>query len=201
MSNANVRYLLFDIESVADGDLISKIVYPDQELSAEQAIQTYAAERMEKYGTEFIPYTFHIPVAVSIIKISKEFDIVDIVSLDEGKYRPHVITKNFWDGWKAYREPTLISFNGRTFDIPLMELAAFRYGVNIGDWFRDEGPSYEQPRNRYNNRAHIDGLVNRGCPNRTIADEWYCFFRRAIPLTASSRATEELLENKMICLR
>jgi len=29
-----------------------------------------------------------------------------------------------------YRRPTLVSFNGRTFDVPLLELAAFRYGIS-----------------------------------------------------------------------
>ncbi|MEM9410946.1 MAG: 3'-5' exonuclease, partial [Planctomycetota bacterium] len=51
---------------------------------------------------------------------------------------------------------TLVSFNGRTFDIPLLELAAFRYGIDIGDWMNNRGPSYEQPRNRYNAQSHLD---------------------------------------------
>ena len=49
--------------------------------------------------------------------------------LDEPQFRPHVITEHFWRGWEKYRRPTLVSFNGRTFDLPLLELAAFRYGL------------------------------------------------------------------------
>ena len=53
--------------------------------------------------------------------------------------------------------PTFVSFNGRTFDIPLMELAAFRYGISVRDWFVSANkPTYEQKRNRYNQVAHID---------------------------------------------
>ena len=131
MPSPAVSYLVFDIESIADGELISRVRYPGEGYSAEKAIEVYCAERMELYGTEFIPYTFHVPVAVAIIKLSVDFRIIDIVSLDAPEYRPHVITQNFWEGWRIYKMPTFVSFNGRTFDIPLMELAAFRYGISI----------------------------------------------------------------------
>jgi len=156
MSTKNVRYLVFDIESVADGDLISKVRYPGNDYSAQEATDAYCAELMEQYGTEFIPYTYHIPIAISIIKIDAQLKIVDVVTLDAPEYRPHVIAKKFWDGWKVYDMPTLVSFNGRTFDIPLMELAAFRYGISIPAWFNVHEKSFEQRRNRYNQRAHLD---------------------------------------------
>ncbi|HEY2249397.1 MAG TPA: 3'-5' exonuclease, partial [Planctomycetaceae bacterium] len=52
--------------------------------------------------------------------------------------------------------PTLVSFNGRGYDLPLLELAAFRYGLSIPYWFNVDGKSFEQARNRYNCYAHID---------------------------------------------
>ena len=156
MSSPAVRYLVFDIESIADGDLIAKVRYPNEKYSAKKAIEVYCAERMEQYGTEFIPYTFHIPVSVAVIKIGEDLDLIDIVTLDSPEFRPHVITKHFWDGWKAYKKPTLVSFNGRTFDIPLMELSAFRYGISIPEWFNIHERTYDQKRNRYNQDSHFD---------------------------------------------
>ncbi len=156
MSSPAVSYLVFDIESIADGDLVSRVRYPGEGYSPEKAIEVYCAERMEQFGTEFIPYTFHIPVSVAIIKLTVDFRIIDIVTLDAPKYRPHIITKHFWDGWRAYQMPTFVSFNGRTFDIPLMELAAFRYGISIPGWFNLNQRTYEQKRNRYNQGAHIN---------------------------------------------
>jgi predicted PolB exonuclease-like 3'-5' exonuclease len=67
-----------------------------------------------------------------------------------------VITEKFWRGWEAYRRPTLVSFNGRSFDLPLMELAAFRYGVSVPGWFAVGGKAFEQPRGRYNTQSHLD---------------------------------------------
>lgn len=156
MPNPAARYFIFDIESVADGDLIAKVRYPGDRLTPAEAIDRYSAERMEQTGSEFIPYTFHLPVAIAIVKIDAEFQIIDIVTLDVPEYRPHVLTKHFWEGWKAYRMPTLVSFNGRSFDIPLMELSAFRFGVAIPEWFNIYGKSWEQKRGRYNQTSHLD---------------------------------------------
>ena len=156
MSSPQVRYLIFDVESVADGDLISKIRYPGESMTADQAIAAYRAELLEKYETEFIPYTFQIPIAIAVMKVDQELGIIDIVTLDEPEYRSHVITRLFWQGWQHYRQPTLVSFNGRSFDLPLLELAAFRYGIGLPAWFNIFEKSWEQYRNRYNQVSHMD---------------------------------------------
>ena len=156
MSSPAVSYLVFDIESIADGDLISKVRYPGEGYSAKKAIEVYCAERMEQFGSEFIPYTFHVPVSVAIFKLAVDFRIIDIVTLDAPQYRPHVITKHFWDGWRIYKMPTFVSFNGRTVDIPLMELSAFRFGMGIPAWFNLKERTYDQKRNRYNMNSHLD---------------------------------------------
>lgn len=156
MSSPAVSYLVFDIESIADGDLISRTRYPDQNYDPHKAVEVYCAERLEQFGSEFIPYTYHIPIAVAVIKVSVNFRILDLVTLDAPHYRPHVITRHFWEGWRAYQQPTLVTFNGRTFDIPLMELAAYRYGIGVPDWFNQHQRAYDQCRNRYNQAAHLD---------------------------------------------
>jgi predicted PolB exonuclease-like 3'-5' exonuclease len=130
MADPSVTYLAFDIESVADGDLVSRIRYPGEKPGPDEAVARYRAELMEKYESDFTPYTFHLPISV--------------------------ITENFWRGWEKYRRPTLVSFNGRTFDIPLLELCAFRFGVSVPAWFNVTAKSFEQYRNRYNMDAHID---------------------------------------------
>ncbi len=164
MSDHGIKYLLFDVESVADGSLVSGVRYPGQNLSPADAIATYRQELMEKNGTDFIPYTFQIPVSVVVGKVSEDFELLELVTLDAPEFRPHAITQKFWLGWKMYSHPTFVTFNGRTFDLPLMELAAFRYGISVPDWFAGE-KSWEQPRNRYNSWSHIDlqeVLTNHG---------------------------------------
>jgi len=161
-----VKYLVFDIESVTDPRLVQQIKYPGEEISPEEAIFRFREERMEKTGSDFIPYTFHVPTSIAIAKVSAQYELIDLVVLDAPQYRPHVMTEHFWRGWDKYNKPTFVTFNGRGFDIPLMELSAFRYGVSVPNWFATHARSFDQPRNRYNTSSHIDVcelLTNFGC--------------------------------------
>lgn len=156
MSGSAVKYLVFDVESVADGDLVAKIRYPGAGLSASDAVARYRGELVADTGSDFIPYTFQIPVSVVVAKVDASCQLLDVVALDEPEFRSHVMTQHFWRGWEGYQRPTLVSFNGRTFDVPLLELAAFRYGLSLPGWFNLQDKNWEQHRGRYNLHAHLD---------------------------------------------
>ena len=170
MASPAVRYLVFDVESVADSGLVAKLRYPHEPLEPAQAVRRYRDELLEKYESDFIPYTYQVPISVAVGKVAGDFRLLDVVVLDEPEFRPHVITENFWRGWEKYRRPTLVSFNGRGFDVPLLELAAFRYGVSVPGWFHTGGKSFDQPRYRFNVASHVDLcelLTNFGCTRFT----------------------------------
>ena len=148
-------YFVFDIESVADPVLVSKVHFSGK-VPPEEAVRKYRDELLAQHNSDFIPYTFQIPVSVAVAKIAKDFSLLDLVVLDEPAFRPHEICSKFWRGWLAYHRPTLVSFNGRGFDIPMLELAAFRYGIPIPQWFAMDTKTFDQPRYRYNTKTHID---------------------------------------------
>lgn len=156
MTRAAVRYLVFDCESVADPLLVAKLRYPNEAIEPAAAVRKWRDELMERYNNDFIPYTYQVPASVVVAKVDETYRLIDLVALDEPAFRSNVITENFWRGWEAYKRPTLVSFNGRTFDLPLLELAAFRFGISLPGWFQNEVKQYEQPRNRYNHDAHLD---------------------------------------------
>ncbi len=149
-------YLIFDIEAIADGDLVSRIRYPAEQLSATDAVARYRAELIEQTGKDVLPTTFMLPISVAIAKVDAEYRLLDLVTLDAPQYRPAVIARLFWQGWSHYQRPTLVSFNGRGYDLPVLELAAFRYGYSVPAWFNVDARAYEQARNRYNAAAHLD---------------------------------------------
>lgn len=157
-AKTQVKYLIFDCEAVADGELIAKIRYPQEALEPQQAIHKFRdqvlAERND--GKDILPVTYMLPVSVAVAKVDARYRLLDLVTLDAPRYRPHVITRHFWQGWSMYKQPTLVSFNGRGYDLPLLELAAFRYGLSVPQWFNIDDKSYEQARNRYNLWAHLD---------------------------------------------
>ncbi|MCS5574436.1 MAG: hypothetical protein NZ789_16025, partial [Pseudomonadales bacterium] len=69
MPSESIQYLVFDVESVADGNLISRVRYPEEKLSGDEATSRYRAELLEKYNSDFIPYTFQVPVSVVVGKV------------------------------------------------------------------------------------------------------------------------------------
>ena len=161
----SVGFFVLDVESVADGELVAKLRYPEADLSPREAIDRYREELLRDHNSDFIPYTYQVPVSVVIAKVAPDFRLLDLVALDEPRFRPAVITEHFWRGWSRYERPTLVTFNGRSFDLPLMELAAFRFGLSVPEWFDVRAKSYDQRRNRYNTRAHLDlhdALTNFG---------------------------------------
>ncbi|MBM4077889.1 MAG: 3'-5' exonuclease, partial [Planctomycetes bacterium] len=105
---------------------------------------------------DVLPVTFMLPISVAVAKVDAEYRLIDLSVLDAPAFRPHVITRHFWQGWNHYGRPTLVSFNGRGYDIPVLELAAYRYGYSVPTWFNVEARAYEQARNRYNSDAHLD---------------------------------------------
>lgn len=162
MSNSDrkqqVAYFIFDIETIADGELVSKIRYPNESLTPGEALARYQAQLLAETGKDVLPVTFMLPISVAVAKVDAEYRLLDVAVLDAPKYRPQVITRHFWQGWNAYGRPTLVSFNGRGYDVPVMELAAYRYGYSVPAWFNVNARTYEQSRNRYNSMAHLDLL-------------------------------------------
>ncbi|MCL2005612.1 MAG: 3'-5' exonuclease [Planctomycetaceae bacterium] len=153
--SAQPAYFVFDIESVADPALVSKVHYAGK-VPPDESIQKYREELLEQHHSDFIPYTFQVPISIAVAKVAADFALLDLVILDEPTFRPHEICSKFWRGWQAYNKPTLVSFNGRGFDIPMLELAAFRFGISLPQWFAMDTRSFDQPRYRYNTKSHID---------------------------------------------
>ena len=105
MPTPSVRYLVFDIESVADPNLVARLRYPGESIEPHEAVRRYRSELLEKYDSDFIPYTYQIPISVAMAKVTSRFELADLVLLDSPEFRPHVITENFWRGWEVTGDP------------------------------------------------------------------------------------------------
>jgi len=156
-ATASPAYLILDTESVPDGTLLGKVKYPSENLSPEEAVRSAQAEARghSLTGSDFLPVSFQVPVAVCVIRAASDYTLQRITCLGAPDFRPSDIVEQFWlgvtDHFKRSTRTKLVTFNGRGFDLPLMELAAFRYRVTCG-------PAYfDRSRNRYNSN-HIDLL-------------------------------------------
>jgi 3'-5' exonuclease len=143
-------FLVFDTESVPDGQLIGRVKYPGQKLTPEEAIERARAEAREqsKDGSDFLPVTFQVPVAVCVLRVGTDWSIQGLTCLDAPAFRTPEIVRQFWRGVAHYNRAKLVTFNGRGFDLPLLELAAFDHGCQARDYFQTS-------RNRFQG-MHID---------------------------------------------
>jgi predicted PolB exonuclease-like 3'-5' exonuclease len=151
-------FLVVDCESIPDGKLINLVKYKNEGLSDEQAIERARAEARQNSntGSDFISVTFQIPVAVCVIRVGADFSLQAIKCVDAPLYRPAEIAKKFWLGLSFTSKCKLVTFNGRGFDLPLLELAAFRYGLPAGEYF-------SRGRNRFNGDLDLmDWMTNFG---------------------------------------
>jgi predicted PolB exonuclease-like 3'-5' exonuclease len=135
-------FLVLDTESVPDGRLLAAVKYPDDNLTPEEAVQRAQEEAREQSfnGSDFLPVTFQYPIAVCIIKVASDLTLQNISRLGEPHFQPRQMVEQFWSGLAKVKEKykdrvKLVSFNGRGFDLPLLEMAAFRYGCAARDYF------------------------------------------------------------------
>jgi predicted PolB exonuclease-like 3'-5' exonuclease len=135
----DTAYIVFDTESVVDGALLARVLYPGSDLAAEEAIARYEEEQEgnESPRGVFIPVSFHVPVAIGVARVGADFRLLDIAALDTPRFDPRAMVTLFWKGVQVYSGVTLVDFNGRGFDIPLLSLAAFRFGIPCPRYFAD----------------------------------------------------------------
>jgi predicted PolB exonuclease-like 3'-5' exonuclease len=157
-ASASTAFLVFDTESVPDGRLLAKVKYAGENLTPEAAIEKARQEVREqtKDASDFIPVTYQIPIAVCVLRVGADFLPQALKCLDAPTYRTPEIVHQFWHGVSHYHRAKLVTFNGRGFDLPLMELAAFDHGCSARQYFAS--------RNRFNgNQIDLfDWLSNFG---------------------------------------
>jgi predicted PolB exonuclease-like 3'-5' exonuclease len=156
-TGARTAFLVIDTESVPDGRLLSAVKYAGANLTPEAAIERARTEAREQTwsGSDFLPVSFQVPVAVCVLRVGPDFSLQGLSCLDAPQFRPREIVKTFWLGVACYKAK-LVTFNGRGFDMPLLELAAFRYGYSAREY-------YQNSRNRFNGPIDLmDWLTNFG---------------------------------------
>lgn len=132
--------MIFDIETVPDTDSVRKIHNLDKSLSDEDVMTFAFAKRRETHNNEFMPHHLHKIVAISVVLRSK--DMFRVWSLGDAESSEKEIIERFFAGIDRY-SPTLVSWNGSGFDLPVLHYRALLHGVrserywDLGDDDRD----------------------------------------------------------------
>lgn len=118
----------------------------------------------EKSGYSFLPLPFHQVVAISAV-IADDFGKFDKVSSIHGENEKEMI-ENFLN-FINKKEPKLVSFNGRSFDIPMLMVRAMKYNLSCPAYFEKENrelnkSKWDNYRSRYSDRFHVDLMDHIG---------------------------------------
>lgn len=147
---------VYDIETIPDAALIRKtyqIEGDDIEVSTRAM-----SDQEEESGNSFLPLPYHKIVAISAV-IADDFGTFKKVSSIEGASEKEMIA-NFL-AFLDKHNPKLISFNGRSFDMPLLMIRAMQYNLTCRAYFEIEdkeiGKSkWDNYRYRFSDRFHVD---------------------------------------------
>lgn len=135
----DTAYIVYDTETVPDGALLARVKYAGEDLSPEDAIARFDEENPSpKPGqSAFVPVTYQVPVGICVARVDARFRLLDLAALDAPEYRPAAMVRAFWKGVDVYKSASLVDFNGRGFDLPLLALSAFRFGISCPRYFGD----------------------------------------------------------------
>ncbi len=118
--------LVFDIETIPDLEAGRRILGLEG-LSDDDVAQAMASVRLQARGNDFQPVHLHRIVAISVVL--RTADELKVLSLgDEGSDESELVRK-FFDGIERY-QPTLVSWNGGGFDLPVLQYRALRHGIS-----------------------------------------------------------------------
>jgi predicted PolB exonuclease-like 3'-5' exonuclease len=148
-----MSFAIFDIETRIDKALIRAVMFPHEDLTEEQAYQRFRQQIIEEREgrSDFLPIPFHVPISIVVGNVSSNHILTAVEVLCPQDYSEEGIVCEFWRRVDVF-PGTLVSFNGRTFDLPVLELQALRYGCPAPRYFNEKyGHRY-----RYSEERHYD---------------------------------------------
>lgn len=157
------RYLVYDIETIVDRDLLNRVGYAGSGFSDDDAYAAEIASMSEKEpGRTFINPSFHQPISIVALALDESCGIQRLAVLGEPERTVAARVEKFWSILSESRPaPILVDFNGKAFDLRVLELWAYRLGIRLPDhYFAKFGV-----RTRYNLDDHLDlqeFLTNHG---------------------------------------
>jgi predicted PolB exonuclease-like 3'-5' exonuclease len=151
-----IHYLIFDIETRVDKELVKEVYDSENNLTLDQAYDTARDQILERSGqqSDFFPIPFHIPIAISTLHADEKYRIRALGSIGADRFSEMELVARFWQMFEGVQ--TLVTFNGRGFDLPVLETRALKYGISLPRYFATgEGRSTYRG-SRYSDAYHLD---------------------------------------------
>jgi predicted PolB exonuclease-like 3'-5' exonuclease len=144
----DATYLVLDIETIPDHDLYTP---PEPAAGIERPFPPLYACR---------------PVVIGVMWLGDDLAVKRIGTIGENKDEAGMMA-DFADFMNKYR-PHVVTWNGRSFDLPVLALRGLRHGLNFNWYYRGEGYRY-----RFSEEGHLDlgdVLSDHGAARMTSLD-------------------------------
>jgi len=146
-----MNVLAFDIETVPDVDT-GRRLYDLQDLADADVARALATKRREQTGdSEFLRHYLQRIVAISAVL--RHGETLRVWSLGEPDSDEGELIRRFFDGVEKYT-PTLVTWNGCGFDLPVLHYRALKHGVSAPRYWETGAEDQAFRFNNYLNRFH-----------------------------------------------
>lgn len=140
--------LVFDIETVPDAELGRRLGFEGDDFAV--AAQMLAA-RAEETGSSFLPLEQHRIVAIStLLRGGDQLQLWSLGTPDSGE---DDLVRRFFGGLDKL-VPTLVSWNGSGFDLPVLHYRMLRHGIASPIYWETGERERDFKWNNYLNRYH-----------------------------------------------
>ncbi|GMR20317.1 MAG: 3'-5' exonuclease [Gammaproteobacteria bacterium] len=146
-----MNVFVFDIETIPDVDA-GRRIYELDGLNDDDVAKVMFHKRREQTGdSDFLRLHLHQIVAISAV--FRHGDGLKVWTLGDPESSEAEIVRRFFDGIKRFT-PTLVSWNGGGFDLPVLNYRALKHGI-VAQRYWDMGEDDRDFKwNNYVNRYH-----------------------------------------------
>ena len=145
-----MNVFVFDIETIPDVEG-GRRLYGLDGLSDEDVAKAMFHLRQQESGTDFLKLHLHRVVAISAVFRSR--DNVRVWSLGDPQSDEKELVQRFFDGIDRFT-PTLVSWNGGGFDLPVLHYRALLHGIQAPRYWESGDEDREFKWNNYLSRYH-----------------------------------------------
>jgi hypothetical protein len=146
-----MNVLVFDIETIPDVENIRKIYDIPQLNDADVVTTAQTLRRQEGAGSNFFPLHLHRIIAIAAVLQTSED--IKVWSLGNTNATEKELIERFFSGIEKYM-PTIVSWNGSGFDLPVLHYRALLHGVCASHYWETGDNETNFRYNNYLNRYH-----------------------------------------------
>lgn len=121
---------MLDIETIPDPELYER---PEAQNGVERP---------------FPPLYVHQPIVLGVLWLDEDYRLKKLGIIGEGKDEKGMLQD--FSSFMTRHHPELVTYNGRSFDLPVLALRALRHGVPMGWYYQG------RVRHRYSEDGHLD---------------------------------------------